>query len=217
MWHVSECEPRSFSDPNNKPLPGFQWWATQSGSALWREIDISLLAPQSVDCLCISQLQQPSEALTDLHLHLLSSDLTTASWHSLILSHFLLHWSQWAHTDNPPLPHIFIHKMRRNTRMHSTESGKKADVDKLNGSTVNVVCEHNYMHLYVYTVHVSMHHAMTNVFRFLNVCGRVQGNTRGLWEYILLMQIREHLLEVFLLLYCPTVLCQTLCAIKSLL
>lgn len=65
--------------------------------------------------------------------------------------------------------------------MHnSTESEKKADVDKLNGSMVNVVREHIYVHLYVCTVHVSMHHAMTIVFRFVNVRGRVQGNTRGL-------------------------------------
>lgn len=60
MWHASECEPKSFSNPNNKPVPEFQWRATQSGSALWQEIDISSSAPQSGDCLCISHLQQLS-------------------------------------------------------------------------------------------------------------------------------------------------------------
>lgn len=64
--------------------------------------------------------------------------------------------------------------------MHnSTESGgkKKADVDKVNGSTVNVAHEHQ--HLRAYTVHASMHHALKTVFGFVNVRGCARGEARG--------------------------------------
>lgn len=174
MWHASECEPKSFSDPNNKPLPGFQWRATRSGSALWREIDISSSAPQSGDCLCISHLQQLSGALTGPHLHLFNSDLIPASWHSRIVSHFLPHWPLWAHTDNPS-PH-FVHEHAETQVCIIQQKVKTADVDKWSGSTVNVVRALAYLCAYTCALRMCpcmfMHHAFTNVFRceFVWVC-----------------------------------------------
>lgn len=148
MWHVPECEPRSFSDPNNKPLPGFQWWATQEGSAALTR-DWYFIINTSICTLFLHFVfyDSFSEALTDLHLHLFSSDLTTASWPDYFtLSAALITVSSYWHSSTSPHLHT---QMRKKTPgcIIQQKVGKKADVDKLNGSTVNVAHEHQ--HLYV--------------------------------------------------------------------
>lgn len=122
MWRASECEPKSFSDPNNEPLPGFQWWATQLGSALWWVIDISSSSPQYGDCLCISHFQQLSEswqASICICFAMTSSRLLGTA--GLLLTFYC--------TDHCELTLTILHlpslhtQTQRNTNMHySTES-----------------------------------------------------------------------------------------------
>lgn len=214
MWRASECEPKSFSDPNNEPPPGSQWRATRPGSALWREIDISSSAPQSGGCLCISHLRQRSGALTDPHLHLFSSDLLVASWHSRRASHFWLRWPLWVHAGNPPLNHISYTKLAETQACIIQKKARKtADVDNQSGSTVNVgACSSISVHIHMDTVHAAWAHGCIHICKYAWVCSV---NARGLGENILQMQISEDLLEVFLLRYRLTRLCQTLGAIKS--
>lgn len=150
MWHVSECEPKSFSDPNNRFLDFIdELQYTVSVSTLTR--DWYFIINTSI-CTLFGHFSSTTAFQRSWQTYVyICSAVTSPQPLGLIVSHFLLHWSQWAHTDNPPLPHISIHKCASNTRMHnSTEREKKADVDKLNGSTVNVVREHQ--HLRAYTV-----------------------------------------------------------------
>lgn len=168
MWHACECGPKSFSDPNNEPAPGFQWRATQLGSASWQEIDISSSAPQSEVIVCAFLifsnfqgfdmlpfafvLQHPDpNFLTYPYSFSLSTTLTNVSSHRQSFAA-----PNWIHKCMETQVYLFQQKI------------KTADVDKQIQSTVNVVRVRAY--LWAYTVYVSMHMHAVCIHRCIQIC-----------------------------------------------
>ncbi len=134
-------------------------------------------------------------ALTGPHLHLFSSDLITASWHSPIFSSLFAALTTESSHWQSSTSMYFIHKCAESQVCIIQQKAKTADVDKWSGSTVNAARALAYMCTLCMCPRMCIH---LDVFRFVNLCGCAQVSTRGLWGYILQMQIREHPLEAFL-------------------
>lgn len=99
--------------------------------------------------------------------------------------------------------------------MHNSGESEKKQLMWITGMEVQWMWVRAGAYLCIYTRRLCTQLALTDVFIFVNMRGCALLTQGGLGENILQMQISEDLLEVFLLRYRLTRLCQTLGAIKS--
>ena len=207
MWRASECEPKSFSDPNNEPpawlsmtsytagvSPLTRDWYFIISTSIWR------LFVHFSSSAAFGGLDRPSFAFVQRWPP--RGFLAQPACFSLLT----------ALTTAPP---HFIHKTCGDTSMHNSGESEKKQLMWITGMEVQWMWVRAGAYLCIYTRRLCTQLALTDVFIFVNMRGCALLTQGGLGENILQMQISEDLLDVFLLRYRLTRLCQTLGAIKS--